>query len=287
MMRSRFSALVLSLATIAIVARPAAQEGPAPGSDVDAFHAPYDRLLDLYVRDGLVYYRALKSDRGRFDRYLASLDVAPAAYEKWSRDRRLSYWINAYNAFMLQTIIDRYPIRGSAPQYPANSVRQISGAFDKLPHRAAGKTLTLDEIEKTMISAFEEPRAFLALGRGSVGGGRLLSEAFTNERLEKQLEELAAECVSRQECARIDVAAATIAVTPVFSWRQAEFIKAYGQKELPAYPDRSPIERAVMFLLGPHLLPREKMALAKNDFTVSFQPYDWRLNDLTGGPPPR
>src|SRR4051794_20415017 len=33
----------------------------------------YDEVLDTYVRDGLVYYRALKSDRAKLDSYVTSL----------------------------------------------------------------------------------------------------------------------------------------------------------------------------------------------------------------------
>src|SRR5207245_7781448 len=36
----------------------------------------YDQLLDLYVRDGFVYYRALKQDRAKFDAYVAGLSTA-------------------------------------------------------------------------------------------------------------------------------------------------------------------------------------------------------------------
>ena len=34
-------------------------------------HRPFDEILDIYVRDGLVYYHALKQERGKFDRYVA------------------------------------------------------------------------------------------------------------------------------------------------------------------------------------------------------------------------
>jgi hypothetical protein len=260
------------------------QNAEAP---VDPLHAPFDTLLDLYVRDGLVYYRALRSDRARFGRYVASLDMPRATLEKWPRPRQLAFWINAYNAFVIDTVLDHYPIRGRAAEYPANSIRQIPGAFEKLPHRAAGRTITLDEIEKTILPGFEDPRVFLALGRGSVGGGRLVSAVYTGDQIDRQLQNVAAECVTRQECARVDVGGATVAVTPIFSWRQAEFVKASGDRELAAYPGRSPLERAILSLLAPHLLPRERIALGGNSFTVTFQPYDWRLNDLTGGPPPR
>jgi len=58
-----------------------AQEAPAPGTNVDALQGPLDRLLDVYVRDGFVYYRALKADRAKLDRYVATLDVAQATYD--------------------------------------------------------------------------------------------------------------------------------------------------------------------------------------------------------------
>lgn len=280
------AALTVALAGMLGLAAPVAQEG-GPGTGVDPLHAPFDRLLDVYVRDGLVYYRALKSERARFDRYVASLDVPAATYEKWPREQQIAYWINAYNAFVIRTVIDRYPIRGRSPEYPPNSIRQIPGAFDQQTHRAAGRNVTLDEIERTHLAAFGDPRVFLALGRGSVGGGRLLSEAYTSGRLETQLQRVAAECVTRQECAQLDTTSRTLTVSPIFSWREAEFTRALGGSELEGFPGRSPIERAILTLLLPHFLPGERRALSGNDFRVEFGTYDWRLNDLTGGPPPR
>ena len=46
---------------------------------------------------------------------------------------------------------------------------------------------------KVMLNGFGDPRVFLALGRGSVGGGRLRSEAFTGAQLETQLQQVATE----------------------------------------------------------------------------------------------
>ena len=47
----------------------------------ELLHRPLDQILDVNVRDGLVYYRALKSERGRLDRYIASLNVTAATYQ--------------------------------------------------------------------------------------------------------------------------------------------------------------------------------------------------------------
>jgi hypothetical protein len=256
-----------------------------PPSTVDPLHRPYDQLLDVNVRDGLVYYRALKSARAPFDRYVASLDVAPSEYDGWSRPRQIAFWINAYNAFVIDSVLDHYPIRGRATNYPADSLRQVPGVFEKQVRRAAGRRLTLDDIEKSVLAGFGDPRVFLALGRGSVGGGRLRSSAYSSDTLEADLVKVAAECVTRTECASIDPAGEVLSVTPIFSWREADFVKAFGGHELPAYPGRSPIERAILHVLAPHFLPGERQVLSRNAFAVTFTPYDWRLNDLTGGGP--
>ena len=39
---------------------------------------------------------------------------------------------------------------------------------------------------------------------------------------------------------------------------------------------------AVLTLIQPKLLTTEREALAKNDFKMTFKPFDWSLNDLTG-----
>ena len=99
-----------------------------PSPDLEALHVPFDALLDLHVRDGLVYYRALQADRGRLSRYIASLN-APAVvsgYATWSDDQKKAFWINAYNALVLQTVVDHYPIRGTAQR---TIRRTASGRF--------------------------------------------------------------------------------------------------------------------------------------------------------------
>jgi hypothetical protein len=255
----------------------------ASGAGQDhALHAPFDEVLDLYVRDGFVYYRALKADRGKLDRYLAALDVAPATYDAWPRAQQLAFWINAFNAFVLRIVIDHYPIRGPSGPYPPDSIRQIPGAFDRLRHRAAGRRVTLDEIEYTILPGFDDPRVYFALGRGAVGSPRLRSEAFVAARLESQLQAATRELVTTPQHLHVDEAADELQVTPVIGWHEAEFARKFGAATDGPFASRSAIERAILALVDPYLLPRERAVLARNTFSVRYLPFDWRLNDLTG-----
>jgi hypothetical protein len=185
----------------------------------------------------------------------------------------MAFWVNAYNAVVLQTIINHYPMKGT--------IKQIPGAFEKT-FRVAGRTVTLDQIEKTILPEFKDPRLFLALGRGAVGSGRLRSEAYTGERLEKQLAEIQAEFVSRRHLYRFDRLANQMSISPILSWREADFVAAYDKADA-MFAQRSPIERAIITFVSPHLLPLEKEVVAKNQFRIVFHEMDWRLNDLTGG----
>jgi hypothetical protein len=271
---------VTSLIAVLAVTAVAAQE-PAPVV-VDPIHRPYDQILDIYVRDGLVYYRALKSDRGTFDRYVQSLaDTSAETVNGWPPDRQLAFWINAYNAFVLRTVIDNYPIRGKAKEYPPVSIRQIPGAFERRTHRAGGRTLTLDALERDVIVPFGDPRALLALSRGANGGGRLKSEAYTSHRLDSQLATITSELVTRRELVFVDVLNGVLSVNPLFSWREDAFTKL-ADRAPEVYRSRSPLERAVLFLIDPLLVPNESAFLRKNSFRMFFHDFDWSLNDLTG-----
>lgn len=252
----------------------------AQDAGADTRRQRFDAILDANVRDGFVYYRALKSERARLDGYVASL--ANVQLETASPQEQVAFWLNGYNALVLRTIIDHYPIVGHSKEYPANSVRQIPGAFERETHRLAGRTLTLDQIEQTVLPRFHDPRVFFALGRGAVGSGRLRSEAYAPETLERQLAETAAECASRAQCVEVDAAGNVMKVSSIFSWRREQFVAAYADRAKTGFAERSPVERAVLAFIDPKMLSAERELLAKNTFRVEYQPFDWTLNDLTG-----
>jgi len=271
--RTKVGVLGLALAVTVTVTR-------AQDTSVDARGRNLDQVLDVYVRDGYVYYRALKQDRRLLDAYVnglaaVSIDAAP-------RDERLAFWLNAYNALVLRTVIDHVPIPPRSSDYPPGSIRQIPGAFERLTHRVAGRSVTLDQIEQTILPGFQDPRVYFALGRGAVGGGRLRSEAFTAAGLQRQLSEVPGECVSRAQCVAVDRTLNTVTISSIFSWREKEFSAAYADRAALVFRSRSPIERAALAFVEPGLLTTERDFLTKNEFRVQYAPFDWSLNDLTG-----
>ena len=276
--------LTLTFAAAAPPARPSAGSGCrecVEGQErTGGKPSTFDTILDLYVRDGMVYYRALKAERGRLDALVNQL--ADASLDADPRDEQIAFWLNAYNAIVLRTVVDHYPIQGASKAYPPHSIRQIPGAFDRIVHRVAGRSLTLDQIEQTVLAEFHDPRVYFAIGRGAIGGGRLRSEAFAAPTVDSQLAEAASECVTRSQCIQMDRANNKVAVSPIFSWREKDFTPAYADKAPRAFGERSPIERAILGFVQPHLLTTEKEFLEKNTFQLAYGQFDWTLNDLTG-----
>jgi hypothetical protein len=265
-------AVTVLMAALAI-STAAAQTDYQPPPDLEPLHRPWDQLLDSYNRDGIIYYRALRADRGKLDRYVASLDAPAIAAElpAWDKSRQIAFWINAYNALSLQTAINHYPA----------SINQVPGAFTTLKHSVAGRSVTLDAIENTILAAYKDPRIYLVLGRSAMGSGRLRSEAFSGARLEQQLAQSAEQFATRPEKVKIDALAGTVSVSPIFSWRAQPFIDAYADKAFDL-PGRTPIERAIAGFLKPYLLKSEREYLEKNSWKLVYMDFDWKLNDRTG-----
>jgi hypothetical protein len=209
-----------------------------------------------------VAYRALQAEgRASLESYLHDLSAACASdYERWSRAERLAFWINAYNAFAVQLILDHYPI---------SSIRRIgwlpSAAFRRkfipMP-QLKGRNVSLDDIEHgTLRADFREPRIHFALVCASRGCPALRAEAYRGSVLDRQLDDQARGFLRDASKNQFDPATRTLHLSPIFDWFRADFEVAAGS--VPAY-------------VAPYLGdPRA----AEPEVRVAFLKYDWSLND--------
>ncbi|MBC8329458.1 MAG: DUF547 domain-containing protein [Planctomycetes bacterium] len=85
--------------------------GAQAAASFDQDHADWTEILASRVHDGgLVDYRGLRRDRRAFDAYLAALESVTAEdLQGWSAPQRQAFWINAYNAFAAQLVLDHAP----------------------------------------------------------------------------------------------------------------------------------------------------------------------------------
>ena len=141
-------------------------------------HSQWDTLLKKHVgADGLVNYKGFLKDRSQLENYLKMLseNVPTAA---WSTQELLAYYINTYNAYTVDLILDHYPLK---------SIKDINGAWTKAIVPIGDKTLSLGGIENSILRKMNEPRIHFAINCASISCPDLFNEAFTADKIDAQL----------------------------------------------------------------------------------------------------
>ena len=90
--------------------------------------------------------------------------------------------------------------------------------------------------------------------------------------------------MTRKEMVTIDPSDNIVTVSPIFSWREPAFVASFADRAPTRFAQRSPLERAVLALILPHVVGSEAEFLEKNEFRLTFGAFDWRLNDLGARP---
>ena len=201
---------------------PAPRTAVGPSMDVAAWQALLD---DFVTEDGGFRYAALRGDetrRAQLAEVVAAVGSAdPSAY---ADDAKLAFYINAYNALTVSAVVERWPLE---------SVMRIEGFFDRIEHRVAGESMTLNHLENEIIRArFEEPRIHFAVNCASAGCPPLSPTAFTPANLEAQLVAQTQAYVRRTS--RIDRDGGRVELSQIFEWFAADFEPAGGVRTFVA-----------------------------------------------------
>jgi len=204
----------------------------------------------------------------RFTRELSRLD--DQTYIKWSNKDKIAFWINAYNGLTLKAIIDNYPIKSSffkSRIYPKNSIRQISGVWDKKKYKVMGKDRTLEHIEHEILrKQFKEPGIHVALVCAAMGCPPLRNKPYTGDRLEEQFDDQTRRFLSDPTKFIIDREGGKVSLSPIFSL----------EKTLPRL---SKSETAVINYLSRFPEEGDRDYLVKGNFKIKYLSYDWSLNE--------
>jgi hypothetical protein len=142
--------------------------------------ARFDQLLKKYVADGRVDYSAWKAGGTEaLDAYLDSLAVYDLT-RVLGKEPRAALLMNAYEAWSIRQILEHYPVK---------SVKDIPGFFDKNTRKIAGEDRTLDGIEAALAELIpHSPEFALALCNGTLGGPRIVEEAFRSDTLARRFD---------------------------------------------------------------------------------------------------
>jgi hypothetical protein len=255
--------------------------GAAPATSPGTFdhdYRAYAALLRTHVRGDRVAYRALKTHRDDLDAVVRSVGaVTEPDVRGWSRRQQIAYWINAYNVFTLRAIVDHYPIEGTwFSRSPRNSIRQIDGVWTVLRWRAAGRDLTLDDIEHRILRpAYKEPLVHFAVNCASVGCPPLALEPYRAEGLDAQLEAAARRYLASPQ--GLVVRGDVLWVSSILKWYGEDFVERYAGRGPKA---GSAVDRAVLALVAAFGPAEATSLVASGRGRIRFLSYDWSLNDV-------
>lgn len=221
-------------------------------------HEIFDKLLKKHVsKDGKVDYKGFISDKNEFQKYLDLLSSNAPDKAKWSEDEQLAYWINVYNAFTIKLIIDNYPVKSIQDLHPKLKIPLVNTVWHKKFFQIGGKDASLDEVEhKILRKEFDEPRIHFAVNCASYSCPPLRPEAFTAEKVDKQLEEQAISFINDKRHNTIQ--ADKVEISSIFSWFKGDFTKNGS--------------------LIDYLNKYSKVKINSNA-KVSHKDYDWSLNE--------
>lgn len=216
----------------------------------------YDELLSKYVQSDGVDYQSWHESSIDLKKLQSVVDqIAIVKTKKLSAIERKAFYINAYNAWMLQLVFENYPI---------TSVKEIgkkefSVFSDKLIVINNKKT-SLDILEKkTLLKEFPDSRIHFAVNCASGGCPPLLNVSYRADRLEQQLDASARTFLSSDQGVVYTEGSDTIAVSSLLNWYQKDFL-ADSPEGIIAY-----------------LNQYRKETLA-DSLKIIYLPYDWQLN---------
>ena len=198
----------------------------------DHSYQAYGDVLRTHVIGTRVDYASLKRNRGTLDAVVNMLGrVTQDELAHWTPEHQIAYWINAYNAFTLQAIVDHYPIQNHWFSLftftPRNSIKQIDGVWTELRWRAAGADMTLDDIEhETLRVKYDEPRIHFAVNCASVSCPPLRREPYVADRLERQLILATRDYLASDLGLQVD--GSRLRVSSIFKWYGQDFISGYA-----------------------------------------------------------
>lgn len=249
-------------------------------ADFDQEHSAWDRLLKAHVQwinDGtasVVDYAGFKRDHEKLRAYLDRLSgVSMETFDSWTKDQRLAFLINAYNAFTVELILSKYP--------NLESIKDLGSLFSnpwkKEFFTLLGKKRNLDWIEHERIrkdGVYDDPRIHAAVNCASIGCPALRDEAFTAPKLDRQLEDQMRRFLKDRTRNRNNPDTGKLEVSKIFDWYGGDFSRGWmGYDSLKGFFAKY----ADLLADAPENV--EKIKNQKAD--ISFLDYDWKLNDVT------
>lgn len=217
-------------------------------SQVNVDHSQWNALLKKHVNnEGLVDYKGFQKDREQLNNYLTKLSSYTPS-NNWSVQELLAYYINLYNAYTVDLILENYPVK---------SIKDINGAWTKGIVPVGDKKLSLGGIENGILRKMNEPRIHFAINCASISCPKLLREAYTAAKINEQLDKATRQFINSD---KNEISAQQLKVSKIFDWYKDDY-KVAGKTDVIAF-----INQYSNTKIDPSA-------------TLAYKEYNWNLNE--------
>ncbi len=220
-------------------------------------HGEWDALVKKHVsKNGMVDYQGFLKDKKQLQVYLDKLS-ANKPTSKWSKNEKMAFWINAYNAFTVKLILDNYPIKSIKDI--KRGIPFVNSVWDIAFIPMGKEKIDLNYIEHTILrKEFKDPRIHAAINCASFSCPLLRNEAYYASRLDEQLNDAMRRFVNDPQRNQLDKS--NIKISKIFSWFAGDF-KVNGS--------------SVVDYLNKYAKKR-----VQSNAKIDFLEYQWELNDV-------
>lgn len=214
----------------------------------DLDHSLWNTLLKKNVSsNGKVNYKGFINDKEQLESYLKKLAIkTPDA--SWSKNAKLAYWINVYNAFTVKLIIDNYPLK---------SIKNINNPWGKKFIVLEQTNYSLEHVENDILRKMNEPRIHFAINCASYSCPDLHNTAFMSSSLESQLALVTKKFIN--DTSKNNLSENEIKVSEIFNWFADDFKAKNGS--------------VINFI------NKYSNITINDDAKVSYIDYNWNLNE--------
>ena len=174
----------------------------------------YEDFLTKYVsEEGYVDYDAIYENHTDLKNVIDRFEKLET-YSNWSKNHELSHWINIYNVYSIKLIIDNFPI---------NSIRDVSQSFDLRFIPVKNQLVSLNYIEKEILSKTLDERIHFAINCASISCPNINRVPFYADTIENQLEVAAKKFINNTT--KNDISRKEVKLSKIFDWFAADFLK--------------------------------------------------------------
>jgi hypothetical protein len=254
-----------------------------PNEDQLFDYTDYATILKTFVdENAMVNYRGLKAQQQQLNAFVSAIGkLERSRYEKWDKKDQIAFWLNAYNGLTLKAIIDNYPIKSSFLKsriYPKNSIRQISGVWDKITFNVMRRKLTLEHIEhKILRPKFNESGIHMAMVCAAMGCPPLRNEPYTGTKLDEQLDDQARRFLGHSAKFKIARGEGRLYLSPIFKWFAADFVRKHAPRRNIGKHNKE--VSSVLNYIAPYLSEANKKYVLAGKYKIKYLGYDWSLNE--------